>query len=96
MAAGAKVVKMARGHRGHNLPVKEEGGSVFISRQSHGYVVDEGSLAGTDLAITHRNLNDGTVEGLKASPFAGSFRPVSAPHRSQGSWRRESFVSLPA
>lgn len=65
MAAGAKVVKMTRGHRGDNLPVKEEGGGVFSSRQSHGYVVEEGSLAGTDLYITHRNLNDGTIEGLR-------------------------------
>ena len=65
MAAGAKVVKMAQGHRGHNLPVKEEGGRVFISRQSHGYVGEEESVGGTDLASTHRNLNDGTIEGLR-------------------------------
>jgi len=86
MAAGAKVVKMARGHRGHNLPVKEEGGSVFISRQSHGYVVDEGSLAGTDLAITHRNLNDGTVEGLRHRrlPVASVQYRLPIGHRAPG------------
>ena len=56
---------MAQGHRGHNLPGQGRRGQSVYFRQSHGYVVEEESVVGTDLAITHRNLNDGTIEGLR-------------------------------
>jgi len=36
-----------------------------VTTQNHGYAVDEGSIAATDVVVTHRNLNDGTVEGLR-------------------------------
>jgi carbamoyl-phosphate synthase small subunit len=65
-AAGAATFKLPYGHRGSNHPVKDlVTGRVCVSTQNHGYAVDEASVAGTELAVTHRNLNDGTVEGLR-------------------------------
>ena len=65
LANGAETAKMKFGHHG-NQPVKGlETGRVYISSQNHGYVVDENSLEGKDITVTHVALNDGTVEGLK-------------------------------
>jgi carbamoyl-phosphate synthase small subunit len=65
LAAGAETSKMKFGHHG-NQPVKGlETGRVYISAQNHGYVVDEKSLEGKEIILTHVALNDGTVEGLK-------------------------------
>jgi carbamoyl-phosphate synthase small subunit len=65
-AAGAETFKLPYGHRGSNHPVKDlVTGRVCVTTQNHGYAVDEASLARTELAVTHRNLNDGTVEGLR-------------------------------
>jgi len=65
-AAGAATFKLPYGHRGSNHPVKDlVTGRVCVTTQNHGYAVDEASVGGTELAVTHRNLNDGTVEGLR-------------------------------
>lgn len=64
-AAGAETFKLPYGHRGSNHPVKDvERGRVYVTTQNHGYAVDDASLA-SDVIVTHRNLNDGTVEGLR-------------------------------
>lgn len=66
IAAGAKTYKMPFGHRGSNHPVRDETtGRVAITTQNHGYAVDETSLAGSGFQVTHRNLHDGTVEGMR-------------------------------
>jgi carbamoyl-phosphate synthase small subunit len=66
LACGADTFKMKFGHRGANHPVKElKTGKVALTSQNHGYSVDSTSLEGTPLEITHRAINDGTVEGLK-------------------------------
>jgi carbamoyl-phosphate synthase small subunit len=65
-AAGAETFKLPFGHRGSNHPVKDVAqGRVCVTTQNHGYAVDEASLTGSDVVVTHRNLNDGTVEGLR-------------------------------
>lgn len=65
-AAGAETFKLPYGHRGSNHPVKDlETGRVYVTTQNHGYAVDEASLDSSELVVTHRNLNDGTVEGLR-------------------------------
>jgi carbamoyl-phosphate synthase small subunit len=64
-AFGAKTFKLKFGHRGSNHPVKELAtGRIHITAQNHGYAVDSGSLRG-GLEVTHINLNDDTVEGLR-------------------------------
>jgi carbamoyl-phosphate synthase small subunit len=64
-AFGAKTFKLKFGHRGGNHPVKEfSTGRVHITAQNHGYAVDPCTLK-DGLEVTHINLNDGTVEGLR-------------------------------
>ena len=64
-ALGGNTFKLKFGHRGANHPVKDAAeGRVYITSQNHGYAVDAGSLP-SELEVTHINLNDGTVEGLR-------------------------------
>ncbi len=66
LAAGFGVYKMFVGHRGANHPVKNlHRGHVEVSTQNHGFAVDEASLDADVVGVSHRNLNDGTVEGLR-------------------------------
>ncbi len=64
-AFGAKTFKLKFGHRGGNHPVRDLfDGRIYITAQNHGYAVDQDSLKG-GLEVSHINLNDGTVEGLR-------------------------------
>jgi carbamoyl-phosphate synthase small subunit len=64
---GASTYKLKFGHRGANHPVRDEStGRVYITAQNHGYAVDDAGLE-SGAAVSHRNLNDGTVEGLRHS-----------------------------
>ena len=64
-AFGGRNYKLKFGHRGGNHPVKEIAtGRVHITAQNHGYAVDPDSLP-AELEVSHVNLNDGTVEGLR-------------------------------
>lgn len=66
LAFGAETYKLRFGHRGSNHPVKDLATNrVYITSQNHGYAVDEASLEGTGLEVTHISVNDGTVEGLR-------------------------------
>lgn len=82
-AAGAALYKMKFGHHGCNHPVQEiETGRVAVTSQNHGFAVDEESLAGVGAIVTHRSLNDGTVEGLALpdrAAFSVQFHPEAAP-----------------
>jgi len=64
-ALGAKTFKLKFGHRGGNHPVRDLAtGRVYITAQNHGYALDPDTLEG-GLEVSHINLNDGTVEGLR-------------------------------
>ncbi len=79
---GAKTHKMPFGHHGANQPVRDiQTGKVEITSQNHSYAVDPASM-GTGLELTHVNLNDGTVEGMrstKAPVFSVQYHPEAAP-----------------
>ncbi|MDO4541165.1 MAG: carbamoyl phosphate synthase small subunit, partial [Syntrophomonadaceae bacterium] len=65
-ALGADIVKLEHGHRGSNHPVRDPARKrVYITTQNHSYAVDEDSVAGTELQVTLRSLNDGSVEGIR-------------------------------
>ena len=82
LAFGASTFKLKFGHRGANHPVQDIGtGHVAITSQNHGFAVDPGSLPEA-IAPTHRNLNDGTLEGFRHRTlpiFAAQFHPEAAP-----------------
>jgi carbamoyl-phosphate synthase small subunit len=64
-ALGAKTFKLKFGHRGGNHPVRDlASGKVYITAQNHGYAIDANTVKG-GLEVSHINLNDGTVEGLR-------------------------------
>ena len=83
LAYGAETYKLKFGHRGGNHPVKDlETGRIEITSQNHSYAVREESLLRTSLTVTHRNLLDGTVEGVKCGKdraFSVQYHPESAP-----------------
>ncbi len=86
-ACGAKTFKLKFGHRGANQPVLDlSTGKVEITSQNHGFAVEEETLP-ESLEVTHRNLNDGTIEGLRhrtAAAASVQYHPEAAagPHDS--------------
>jgi len=98
LACGGKTYKLKFGHRGGNHPVRDgESGRVEITAQNHGFAVHAPSLDGRVVTVTHINLNDDTVEGLRHRrhpAFSVQFHPEASPgpHDSHHLFRR--FVEL--
>ena len=81
-AFGGRTFKLKFGHRGGNQPVKDlTTGKVAITSQNHGFAVDPASLP-PEVEVTHINLNDGTVEGMRHRElpiFSVQYHPEAAP-----------------
>lgn len=70
LACGANTMKLKFGHRGGNHPVMNLAtGKTEITSQNHSYAVEEDSLEGTGLVVTHKALNDKSVEGVKHETY---------------------------
>jgi len=98
LACGAQVEKMKNGHRGGNHPVKDLlSGRTELTAQNHGYVVNEDSLEGTGLKVTHKALNDDSVEGLNHEnyqAFSVQFYPEASPGPEDANHLYEDFTEL--
>jgi len=96
-AFGGRTFKLKFGHRGGNQPVKDlKTGKVAITSQNHGFAVDPDSLP-DEVEVTHINLNDGTVEGMRHRElpiFSVQYHPEAAPGPHDASYFFSQFARL--
>jgi carbamoyl-phosphate synthase small subunit len=97
LAMGGKTFKLKFGHRGANHPVKNLAtGKIEITSQNHGFAVDPESLP-DDVIVTHTNLYDGTVEGLRhrTQPvFSVQYHPEASPGPHDADYLFNDFIEL--
>jgi carbamoyl-phosphate synthase small subunit len=98
LAFGGKTYKLKFGHHGANHPVLNRAtGKVEITSQNHGFCVDPDSLRDSEVEITHLNLNDQTVEGLRhrSEPvFSVQYHPEAAPGPHDSHYLFRDFATL--
>lgn len=98
LALGAETYKLKFGHRGGNHGVYDiERDKAYITSQNHGYAVKAETVKDKDLIITHINLNDNTVEGIKHKSlpvYSVQFHPEGAPGPEDSSYLFDNFIKL--
>ncbi len=98
LATGAKTYKLKYGHRGTNHPVKDvKTGKVCITSQNHGYAIKEESINPQIAEISHININDGTVEGLKyigKNIITVQYHPEACPGPEDSSYIFDEFLEI--
>jgi carbamoyl-phosphate synthase small subunit len=96
-ALGGTTVKLPFGHHGGNHPVRRVATrQVEITSQNHNYAVAEGSLGG-DIAVTHVNLNDGVIEGIRSDSlraFSVQYHPEAGPGPHDAAYLFDEFAAL--
>ena len=97
LSSGLKTYKMHNGHRGINHPVFNlESGKGEITSQNHGFAISMESLEGHEnIVLTHKNLNDNTVEGIRLkdrSCFSVQYHPESSPGPHDSRYLFDQFV----
>lgn len=97
LAFGGNTFKLKFGHRGANQPVKDlRTGKISITSQNHGFTVASDSLP-DDVEVTHINLNDGTVAGLRHKKypiFSVQYHPEASPGPHDGNYLFQQFYRL--
>lgn len=98
LANGADTQRLKYGHRGCNHPVKDlEKDITYITSQNHGYTIVEESLDPSKTKVTHRNMNDNTVEGIRyldAPVFTVQFHPEASPGPKDTAYLFDEFIEL--
>ncbi|MCC6721472.1 MAG: glutamine-hydrolyzing carbamoyl-phosphate synthase small subunit [Bacteroidia bacterium] len=97
-AVGMSAFKMHNGHRGLNHPVKNLiTGKSEITSQNHGFALDKNSKGIENVEITHINLNDNTIEGIKIkgkNAFAVQYHPESSPGPHDSRYLFDDFIKM--
>ena len=98
LALGGKTYKLKFGHRGANHPVQDlDTGKIEITSQNHGFCVDLDSLRDKDVELTHINLNDNTLEGLRCKKFKAfsvQYHPEASPGPHDSAYLFQSFMAM--
>ncbi len=98
LAMGGQTEKLKFGHRGANQPVKDlKTDQTFVTVQNHGYAVIEGSLDADVAIVSHINVNDGSVEGIRYQSVPAitvQFDPESKPGSKREGYILEEFVAM--
>ena len=98
LATGGTTYKLKYGHRGGNHPVKDlQTGTVYISSQNHGYVVDEDKIDPNVAVPAFKNVNDGTNEGLAyvgKNIFTVQFHPEACPGPQDSGYLFDRFLEM--